>query len=162
MMAPDLNLIAEVTLAAEGFAEARALAKKTITLYNLMQQQLSKQDHYDYGLRNLKAVLSMAGSLKRADATVNEEMILMRALRDMNLPKFIEDDLKLFRLLLGDLFPGLDLPVSEYGTLTIALGRELERKNLQKHPFLIGKIIIFFYRYFFNKGTKLFAQQFER
>jgi len=94
MMAPDLNLIAEVMLAAEGFAEARALAKKTITLYNLMQQQLSKQYHYDYGLRNLKAVLNMAGSLKRADASVNEEYILMRALRDMNLPKFIEDDLK--------------------------------------------------------------------
>ena len=141
MMAPDLNLIAEVMLASEGFAEARGLAKKTITLYNLMQQQLSKQDHYDYGLRNLKAVLNMAGSLKRADPTVNEEMILMRALRDMNLPKFIEDDLKLFKLLLGDLFPGLDLPVSEYGNLATALGRELDRKGLQKHPFLISKII---------------------
>ncbi|GMI05338.1 hypothetical protein TrVE_jg1168 [Triparma verrucosa] len=141
MMAPDLNLIAEVMLAAEGFAEARLLAKKTITLYNLMQQQLSKQDHYDYGLRNLKAVLNMAGSLKRADASVNEESILMRALRDMNLPKFIEDDLKLFRLLLGDLFPGLDLPVSEYGSLSVALNAELEKKGLQKHPFLLGKII---------------------
>ncbi|GMH50243.1 hypothetical protein TrRE_jg3287 [Triparma retinervis] len=141
MMAPDLNLIAEVMLAAEGFAEARALAKKTITLYNLMQQQLSKQDHYDYGLRNLKAVLNMAGSLKRADASVNEESILMRALRDMNLPKFIEDDLVLFRLLLGDLFPGLELPTSEYGSLQKALERDLDRNGLQKHPFLIGKII---------------------
>ena len=141
MMAPDLNLIAEVMLAAEGFAEARALAKKTITLYNLMQQQLSKQYHYDYGLRNLKAVLNMAGALKRADASVNEEFILMRALRDMNLPKFIEDDLKLFFLLLGDLFPGLELPTSEYGDLQVALNRELERKKLQQHPFLMSKII---------------------
>ena len=141
MMAPDLNLIAEVMLAAEGFAEARALAKKTITLYSLMQQQLSKQDHYDYGLRNLKAVLNMAGSLKRADASVNEESILMRALRDMNLPKFIEDDLVLFRLLLGDLFPGLELPTSEYGSLQVALERDLDRNGLQKHPFLLGKII---------------------
>lgn len=39
------------------------------------------QDHYDYGLRNLKAVLNMAGALKRADPTMNEEAILMRALR---------------------------------------------------------------------------------
>ncbi|CAN0033408.1 unnamed protein product, partial [Hapterophycus canaliculatus] len=117
MMTPDLAMIAEVMLAAEGFREARILAKKTVTLYSLMIQQLSKQDHYDYGLRNLKAVLNMAGALKRADPNMNEEAILMRALRDMNLPKFIKDDERLFRLLLGDLFPSLELPVPEYGTL---------------------------------------------
>lgn len=43
MMTPDLAMIAEVMLAAEGFREARVLAKKTVTLYSLMIQQLSKQ-----------------------------------------------------------------------------------------------------------------------
>lgn len=43
MMTPDLAMIAEVILAAEGFREARVLAKKTVTLYSLMTQQLSKQ-----------------------------------------------------------------------------------------------------------------------
>jgi len=141
MMVPDLAMIAEVMLASEGFREAKGLAKKTITLYNLMIQQLSKQDHYDYGLRNLKAVLNMAGSLKRADPHMNEEAILMRALRDMNLPKFIKDDEHLFRLLLSDLFPSLELPISEYGQLQVAIERELSKKFLQKHPFLISKII---------------------
>ncbi|CAM9519636.1 unnamed protein product, partial [Chrysoparadoxa australica] len=141
MMTPDLAMIAEVMLAAEGFRESRILALKTVTLYNLMTQQLSKQDHYDYGLRNLKAVLNMAGSLKRADPNMNEEAILMRALRDMNLPKFICDDERLFRLLLGDLFPSLELPVSEYGALQVCIESELESKGLQKHPFLIMKII---------------------
>lgn len=140
MMAPDLTMIAEVTLASEGFNEARILAKKTITLYSLMIQQLSKQDHYDYGLRNLKAVLNMAGQLKRNDPTMSEEVILMRALRDMNLPKFIQDDERLFRLLLGDLFPSLELPISEYGTLQTAIEGELIKNNLQKQDFLIQKI----------------------
>eukprot|EP01036_Dinobryon_divergens_P038789 gene38789-50981_t len=112
MMAPDLTMIAEVMLASEGFNEARIMAKKTVTLYSLMVQQLSKQDHYDYGLRNLKAVLNMAGQLKRSDPSMSEEMILMRALKDMNLPKFIKDDERLFRLLLGDLFPSLELPIA--------------------------------------------------
>ena len=106
-----------------------------------MIQQLSKQDHYDYGLRNLKAVLSMAGTLKRADPDLNEELIVMRALRDMNLPKFIKDDERLFRLLLGDLFPGIELPFSVYEDLDAALRRELDRKCLQQHDFLIYKII---------------------
>ena len=100
----DVDLIAEVMLAAEGFAESCILATKIITLYRLMQQQFSKQDHYDYGLRNLKSVLSMAGSLKHEDPTRNEETILLKALIDMNLPKFIKEDLILFRLLLSDLF----------------------------------------------------------
>eukprot|EP00981_Chlorochromonas_danica_P004175 scaffold838_cov160-Ochromonas_danica.AAC.12 len=144
MMAPDLTMIAEVMLASEGFNEARVMAKKTVTLYSLMVQQLSKQDHYDYGLRNLKAVLNMAGQLKRNDSGLSEEAILMRALRDMNLPKFIKDDERLFRLLLGDLFPGLELPVSEYGTLQTAIEAELAKANLQKHDFLISKIFQFY------------------
>lgn len=140
MMVPDLTMIAEVMLASEGFDDARSLAKKTVTLYSLMVQQLSKQDHYDYGLRNLKAVLNMAGQLKRSEPTMAEEAILMRALRDMNLPKFIKDDERLFRLLLGDLFPSLDLPSSEYGVLGVAIEEELEKSNLQKQDFLISKI----------------------
>ena len=109
MMAPDLALIAEVMLQAEGFREAKVLAKKTTTLYGLMTQQLSKQDHYDFGLRSLKAVLNMAGNLKREDPDLQEELILLRALRDMNMPKFIAEDAALFRLLLNDLFPGVPL-----------------------------------------------------
>jgi dynein heavy chain len=144
MMAPDLTMIAEVTLAAEGFTEARAMAKKTITLYSLMTQQLSKQDHYDYGLRNLKAVLNMAGQLKRNDPGMAEEAILMRALRDMNLPKFIKDDERLFRLLLGDLFPSLELASSEYGNLQTAIEAELVKCNLQPEQFLILKIFQLF------------------
>jgi dynein heavy chain len=141
MMTPDLALIAEVMLSAEGFRESRALAKKTVTLYGLMIQQLSKQDHYDYGLRNLKAVLNCAGALKRADPMMNEEAILMRALRDMNLPKFIADDLRLFKLLLGDLFPSLELPVSEYGVLQQQVEAEFEAKGLQKHTYLLEKTV---------------------
>ena len=92
MMTPDLFRIAEVILASEGFVEARILAKKIITLCNLMKLQLSKQDYCDYGLRNLKAVLCMAGALKRSDPNLNEEIMIMRALSDMNLPKFVEGE----------------------------------------------------------------------
>ena len=33
------------------FSTAKVLAKKMIAIMELSQQQLSKQDHYDYGLR---------------------------------------------------------------------------------------------------------------
>lgn len=53
----------------------------SLTVMRRHYLQNPPQDHYDYGLRNLKAVLNMAGALKRADPNMNEEAILMRALR---------------------------------------------------------------------------------
>jgi hypothetical protein len=49
MMVPDFTLIAEISLFSEGFAAAKALARKMTGIMELAQQQLSKQDHYDYG-----------------------------------------------------------------------------------------------------------------
>jgi dynein heavy chain len=68
---------------------------------------LSKQYHYDFGLRALKSVLVMAGSLKRQYSDLLEDIVLMRALRDMNLPKFVFEDVPLFLGLINDLFPGI-------------------------------------------------------
>ena len=49
MMTPDISLIIEIMLFAEGFQTSKVLSKKMTTLYHLMVQQLSKQDHYDFG-----------------------------------------------------------------------------------------------------------------
>lgn len=90
------------------------LAKKMTVLYKLSREQLSKQFHYDFGLRALKSVLVMAGAFKRGDPNMSEQLVLMRALRDMNLPKFVFEDVPLFLGLINDLFPGMDCPRVRY------------------------------------------------
>lgn len=110
MVVPDFELICEIMLVAEGFQEARLLARKFITLYTLCRELLSKQDHYDWGLRAIKSVLVVAGSLKRGDRQRPEDQVLMRALRDFNIPKIVTDDVPVFMGLIGDLFPALDVP----------------------------------------------------
>ncbi|XP_019507533.1 PREDICTED: dynein heavy chain 11, axonemal [Hipposideros armiger] len=110
MVAPDIELICEIMLVAEGFVDARSLARKFITLYTLCRELLSKQDHYDWGLRAIKSVLVVAGSLKREDKNRPEDQVLMRALRDFNMPKIVTDDIPVFLGLVGDLFPALDVP----------------------------------------------------
>ncbi|KAK2835022.1 hypothetical protein Q5P01_015506 [Channa striata] len=110
MVVPDFELICEIMLVAEGFISARVLARKFITLYTLCKELLSKQDHYDWGLRAIKSVLVVAGSLKRGDPGRAEDQVLMRALRDFNIPKIVTDDMPVFMGLIGDLFPALDVP----------------------------------------------------
>ncbi|KFW03432.1 Dynein heavy chain 9, axonemal, partial [Fulmarus glacialis] len=110
MVVPDFELICEIMLVAEGFIEARALARKFITLYQLCKELLSKQDHYDWGLRAIKSVLVVAGSLKRGDPERPEDQVLMRSLRDFNIPKIVTEDVPVFMGLIGDLFPALDVP----------------------------------------------------
>ncbi|KAJ6650408.1 hypothetical protein lerEdw1_009397, partial [Lerista edwardsae] len=70
----------------------------------------SPQDHYDWGLRAVKSVLVVAGSLKRGDKNRPEDQVLMRALRDFNLPKIVTEDIPIFMGLISDLFPALDVP----------------------------------------------------
>ncbi|XP_023292211.2 dynein beta chain, ciliary [Lucilia cuprina] len=110
MVVPDFMLISEIMLVGEGFQEARLLARKFIALYELCKELLSKQDHYDWGLRAVKSVLVVAGSLKRDDRQRPEDQVLMRALRDFNTPKIVTDDVPVFMGLIGDLFPALDVP----------------------------------------------------
>lgn len=53
----------------------QVLAKKMTVLYKLAREQLSKQSHYDFGLRALKSVLVMAGELKRGSPDLSEVLI---------------------------------------------------------------------------------------
>ena len=68
VVVPDRQLIMENMLMAEGFVEAKPLAKKFASLYYLLEDLLSPAKHYDWGLRAIKSVLVVAGSLLRAEA----------------------------------------------------------------------------------------------
>ena len=85
-------------LYSEGFESSKNLAQKMVQMYKLCSEQLSQQDHYDFGMRAVKSVLVMAGALKRQNPDKNEDVVLIRALRDSNLPKFLSQDAILFQV----------------------------------------------------------------
>lgn len=141
VMAPDLVLICENMLMAEGFREAKLLASKFYSLYSLLKELLSKQDHYDWGLRAVKSVLVVAGAFKRAEPKLGEQEILMRSLRDFNLPKIAEQDLVIFNGLLEDLFPQMNPPRKVDEAMEKFVHTACEERGLWPHEQFRLKII---------------------
>lgn len=54
---------------------SQVLAKKVYTLYSLAVQQLSRQDHYDFGLRALTSLLRYAGKKRRLQPDLSDEEV---------------------------------------------------------------------------------------
>ena len=131
MMIPDYGLIAEISLFSEGFENAKVLSGKVVNLYKLCSEQLSQQDHYDFGMRAVKSVLIMAGALKRSEPELSEEVVLIRSLRDSNLPKFLAEDIGLFKGIIQDLFPGVLVPDRDFGVLLNAVQEVMKEQNLE-------------------------------
>ncbi|KAI9203256.1 dynein heavy chain and region D6 of dynein motor-domain-containing protein [Polychytrium aggregatum] len=136
----DYGLIAEIMLFSEGFENAKVLSGKVVNLYKLCSEQLSQQDHYDFGMRAVKSVLIMAGALKRASPELSEEEVLIRSLRDSNLPKFLAEDVGLFKGILCDLFPGVKIVERDFGDLVIVIKEVMRERSLEVVDSFITRI----------------------
>ncbi|XP_031208338.1 dynein heavy chain 2, axonemal isoform X2 [Mastomys coucha] len=141
MVVPDSTLIAEIILFGEGFGNCKILAKKVYTLYSLAVQQLSRQDHYDFGLRALTSLLRYAGKKRRLQPELSDEEVLLLSMRDMNIAKLTSVDVPLFNAIVQDLFPNIELPVIDYGKLRDTIEQEILEMGLQITPFTLTKVL---------------------
>ena len=158
MMVPDYALIAEIILYSYGYLDARVLGSKIVTLYRLCSEQLSKVDHYDYSMRGVTSVLRAAGNLKAecslvsntdnsdvsggaASTHMTEKELVLRAIKDINEPMFLQLDGELFSGIVSDLFPGVDPPPVDYSELRKSLNSSCAKLSLQATPYFTTKCI---------------------
>ncbi|KAI9513146.1 dynein heavy chain protein 1 [Russula earlei] len=158
MTRPDRELIAQVMLFSQGFRMAESLASKIVPFFNLCDEQLSPQPHYDFGLRALKAVLASAGILKRerlqgarasgdspdvaglSDVT-SEQVILIQSVTETIVPKLVADDVPLLTSLLADVFPGTEYIPVDLGALRSHIGKVCEERRLVEGERWVNKIL---------------------
>lgn len=131
MMVPDYSLIAEIKLFSFGFSDARNLARKLTQVLQLSSELLSGQKHYDYGMRAVFSILVRAGALRQMRPDWGEDLLVLSAMNDVNLPKFTTNDLPLFKGITQDLFPGTVLPNPDYSMLLGAINNVCRNKKIQ-------------------------------
>ena len=86
----------------------------------------------------------MAGALKRENPKLTEDMVLIRAMRDSNIPKFLADDLPLFRALIQDLFPKANILEVDYDKLQSQIEESIQHHTLEPIDTFITKVIQLF------------------
>lgn len=141
MMVADYNLIAQIKLYSFGFQTAKPLSFKIVSSLKLSSEQLSTQSHYDFGMRSLNAILVAAGKEKKKNPTYLEDRIALRALVDVNLPKFTANDTPLFFSLVRDLFPTTEALESDLASLDSEIKAVAIKNNLQPTPNFVKKCI---------------------
>jgi len=141
MMVPDYALIGQIMMYSFGFEQAQSLSRKMVATFKLCSEQLSAQDHYDYGMRAVKTVITRAGILKKECPKDPEDELLLRALQDVNIPKFLKPDLPLFAGIISDLFPTTKQPEIDYGPLLNSLILTCKEEGLQPVDAFLDKCI---------------------
>ena len=159
---PDAALIAEVSLYSMGFIHAKPLSRKIIQTLRLCSEQLSEQKHYEYGLRAVKAVLVTAAKFRETspEASDNEYKVILKAMLDVNLPKFVSDDIPLFRGILKDMFPKVDPPEAAVGRqrLAEAVRDRCAENGLQATPWFMEKVLQLYEMVLVRHGIMLIGE----
>lgn len=140
MAKPDKELIARVIFYTQGFSHAINLASKLVPFFDMCQERMATQSHYDFGLRALKSVLTTCGTLKRLDLKDRlanssldlntwETQTALQGLRESIAPRLVGSDMSILDEISQVLFPNVPFITAPQEKLENSLGLVANRKG---------------------------------
>lgn len=164
MSKPDKEIIAEVMLYSQGFNQAKRLSKQTVPFFEKCTSMLSKQAHYDFGLRALKSVLVSSGGLKRARIAANDDVgpeeeiepqIIVQSIRETIAPKLIKSDVEIMKSVEAEMFPQVNYHPASLNELKETICSIAKEKNLIVSETWMTKIIQLYQIQKIHHGTMM-------
>ena len=151
MSKPDRELIAEVMLFSQGFKQAKSISSQVVPFFDHCAKRLSKQPHYDFGLRALKSVLVSSGGLKRLRLQSGEDLqdqeqvlepeIIVQSIRETVSPKLIKKDVETLVDVQAEDFPGVAYVPASLTELRAAIQQVMEEQGLTQSEAWMTKIL---------------------
>ncbi|XP_011359187.1 dynein heavy chain 14, axonemal [Pteropus vampyrus] len=171
MMTPHYQMIAEIILFSVGFKSAKSLSRKLVNTYELASKQLSQQGtgrpeegergewlvsgavrtHSICPSSSPSRMGAIRGAPKRLQyntsgniSEADETLIIIEAVREASIPKFLPEDVPVFENIIGDAF--LEATVSKVNQVALekAISIATQHLGLQQWPAQKEKIIQFY------------------
>ena len=164
MMAEKMK-ICEIKFLSEGYQTSSQLSQKLTSSLEVMEQQLSKQNHYDFSLRAIIAILKHASLLKKKVITTDESVFVKMAITEIIKPKLVEEDEEIFNTIMITIFnqgridqvDRHDIKENE-SDFRKEIKDHIERKGLTGSPYLVTQIIQLFNYFNFKHGIMLVGE----
>lgn len=149
MHEPEKENIVDVILASHCFLHSALIAKLLTPFVTELASTVTKQPHYDFGLRAIKSILSRCGLTRRQKLeTLTEgqeydfEMkILLQCLKDSILPKLIKEDEQKFDSLLLKYFPNINPDGRDQAHFIEGLLRYAEENGIDANEMFVKKAL---------------------
>lgn len=138
----DKFKIAEVLLYAQGFTEAGQHADRVVSLFSKLEDTLSHQKHYDFGLRAVKLAVVYCGRILREYKSESwlEHDLLVHGLSSSISPKLVQHDIESFSTILKDVFGSFSV-IDPPEMLVLAIRKACESSKVLCTPLFMEKVL---------------------
>jgi dynein heavy chain len=139
IMSPDCVGISEVILTTMGIANSKALAKKMIFAFTLLDHALPKECSSNGLLNALFSTLKIMKSIQKNALDTSSDALLMMAMRQSMLPRLSQQHVQVLSSIFEDIFPGIEDSEQAEQEISDTLVAEMEEMDLSPSNYTVQK-----------------------